>query len=92
MTQYTAGADKILPSHTEARPLLVTRIYNLMIWDEMDRVQISEARYHTLSFMGFEGAPARTYVYTIDGKPATATEAYHLLRKAQTTGSVELVA
>ncbi|GGR31502.1 hypothetical protein [Deinococcus ruber] len=90
MTQYTASADKILPSHTETPT--ITKVYNLMTWEERDYIRMGGPVYHTLTVTGISGAPASTYAYTVNGKPVSMTDAYYLMRDAQTTGSVELVA
>lgn len=87
MTLYSPSTPGNTPD-----ALLVTRIYNLMTWEERDRIRIGGPRYFTLSITGFEGAPAVSYVYEIDGKPASMTDAYWLMKDAQTTGTVELVA
>ncbi|GGR34104.1 hypothetical protein [Deinococcus ruber] len=86
MTLYTPSTSEIIPAPT------ITKVYNVMTWEERDHIRIGGPVYYTLSYTGISGTPATGYKYEINGKPATYTDAYYLMRDAQTTGSVELVA
>lgn len=86
MTLYT-------PSQPEVSPLAVkvTRHYQLMVWDDLDRVRTQQRWIH-LEVTGVRGDSPRNYEYAMNGRPCTMTDAYWTLKQAQEEGNCEITA
>lgn len=72
-------------------PQLITKVFSLMVWTEMDRVRTGQ-RFYTVTITGAQDGQPEGFQYEVDGKPATMEDAAHLLRWARNGGSVEQVA
>ena len=85
MSLYTRSSNTVLPAPT------ITKIFNVMVWTEMDRVRMSQ-RFYTVSITGEQSAQPEALTYTIDGKPADMEAVGNIFSWAKDGGSVEKVA